>query len=363
MQTPEKNSKKISRRTFINPKFVGATLAGTYVGIIEGERALYNFISSSVDKTTTSDNLVSAFLKISEESPNSENSNFKPMQKMLSDEIEIFEKETGTKAYFKRIDEYKGPDFYDKIIKKFNAPSFLFKNPDKLIDEVIRDMPNEASSSFYQSTYVLSSFPEIYQKGSGFLNRFVKKHQELLDSNGVFKDFSVSNNLMVVEGKKEMDEARAFVEDLVSKSNKPIPASVVFGYFLRKNGGDISQSIYDASLFLKFTARNDWNTALHTVDRKNVEWYKNNILDEYQGPNYVNTPNGERDINLIGKVYHSWNLVALLEFVPVEIIRLGGISKQIHTFSDQGLGKTRSDLQTLKDLREVEKLLLSYKRA
>lgn len=107
-------------------------------------------------------------------------------------------------------------------------------------------------------------------------------------------------------------------------------------------------------------ARNNTNTGDFSADDFNIKWYKQNIKDEYQGPTYISPPEGEPVINLIGKPYHSWNLVAMLQFVPLEVVRIGGVQKQLSTFTEQGLGKTRADLQTLENLREVEQFLLSY---
>ena len=142
-------------------------------------------------------------------------------------------------------------------------------------------------------------------------------------------------------------------------SNKPVSASMVLEYFLEKNNGNLAQSVFDTALFLKFMARNNPETGSGTSEF-NETWIKENIQDEYQGPSYSNPSEGESLINLVGKPYHSWNLVSLLQFFPVELIQAGGVYRQAITFKDQGLGKTRSDLQTLSNLRKIEELLMTF---
>jgi len=109
-------------------------------------------------------------------------------------------------------------------------------------------------------------------------------------------------------------------------------------------------------------ARNNSDTGDFVPNENNVNWYRQNIKDEYQGQNYTSTLEDEKKsaINLIGKPYHSWNLVSMLQFLPVEVIRIGGIQKQLSTFSEQGLGKTRADIQTLDDLKKIESFLFSF---
>jgi hypothetical protein len=162
------------------------------------------------------------------------------------------------------------------------------------------------------------------------------------------------------DGQKELLATKLYVESKVKEEGEAVSSSILLDYFLEKNSGNLPQSIFDVALFLKMAARTDLNTGTFTADNKNIWWYQKNIKDEFQGPSYNHTPKDESAINLIGKPYHSWNLVALLYYLPANVVRAGGIYRQLTNFSAQGLGKTRADLQTLSDLREIESYLLEF---
>ena len=107
-------------------------------------------------------------------------------------------------------------------------------------------------------------------------------------------------------------------------------------------------------------ARNNYSTGKPEFGQTQIDWYRKNIKDEFQGSSYIDPPEGEEDINLIGKVYHSWNIVAMRRFFPIELIRLSVLYRQWSVYSSHGLGKIRADLQTLEDLEAIEKVLLKY---
>ena len=339
-----------AERTITRRKFLEFAVKGTISAAlaVKGlEQVFYRSLISGLASPDTNDKAATAALRISESAPNSENPDYRPMTEIIKEGISDYQKQTGKSVFFQRIKEYKGPEYYAGVIKRFALSGLIPQSPNKIVSKLIYSLPGEALAAHSQSSIKIESFDQLYTDGTGFESRYKERHSGSRSE----------------EGKLEINELRRRIEDKSKETGEPVSASFVLSHFLGKNNGDLSHSIFDTAVFLKFMARNDPESGNYLPsDVVNVVWYRQNIKDEYQGPSYNFPPKNETAINLIGKPYHSWNLVAMLQFVPVEVIRVGGVQKQILNFKEQGLGKLRSDLQTLKDLRETEKLLLSYSR-
>jgi len=349
---------KISRGNFLRLAF--GTAVATPFALKVLERAFYEAIILGIKNPDANDKAVSAALEVSKKAPKSENPNFRPMADILKEGISAYSKGTKKPAFFRRIKDYKDVDYYADVIRDYSSSSLLPQLPDKLVDRLAGNLPRGAFESFFQSQYAITSFEQLFTSGSGFESRFRTTHPELVHKSGLYINSDQVTKTMAQEGRLEIDELKLKIEEKSKDTGQSVSASFVLAYFLEKNGGDISPSLFDTAIFLKFMARNNPNTGEFSADEANVQWYTQNIKDEYKGPTYMFPPEGELVINLIGKPYHSWNLVAMLQFIPVEVVRIGGIQKQLSTFQEQGLGKTRADLQTLGDLREIEQLLLSF---
>lgn len=172
------------------------------------------------------------------------------------------------------------------------------------------------------------------------------------------------NNFETKTGKKAFyqrsKDYKEFVERKKMEPQNPISSSGLLEYYLEKNSGDLAKSVYDTAIFLKFMARSDLKTGKASYDPSTVKWFQENIKDEHKGPSYQNSADNKTLINLVGKPYHSWNLIALIAVFPVEFIHAAGVYRQLVTLRDQGIDKTKADLQTLQDLRKTEEVFLSY---
>ena len=358
-ETP-KSPTEVTRRNFLKLA-VGATLTAPLV-LKEIERAVYAGIQAGLTTPGATEKIISAALKISEKAPDSENPNYRPMADIIKEGISVYSENSNRPVVFQRHEEYKDVDYYSKIVGKFPSKQILPQAPGKVVTEIIDSFPPETREAFEQSSSIATGFELLFTPGSGFSARFRKKHPEFAYKDGEFLPrLSYEKfRLMDEDGRSEMEEMRRWVEEKRSERGEPISASFILSRFLEKNAGNVPHSIFDTALFLKFMARTDLESGSSSADKFNVQWYRQNIKDEYQGPLYSSPPEGEPAVNLIGKPYHSWNLVALLPFLPPELVQIGGLQRQLSHFREQGLGKTRADLQTLKDLRQTEELLLKY---
>src|SRR3989344_4192089 len=293
----------ISRRQFL--KLAGLSLAAATLP--EGlQRLIALGIGKGLTTPGVTDELVHKTHQLSEQVANSENPYYRPITEIIAEATGNFTAKTGNKVTYTRSPSYRDKYYYAGAIQEIANASLLPTLPSDAIHQLTRKFP------------------------------------------------SVDKSI-----KTEIQDAKEYVENFRKDNANPVSAAEILEYFLKRNNGNLAQSVFDTTLFLKFMARNNPKTGGGTSEF-NETWIKENIKDEYQGPSYVTSPKGESLINLVGKPYHSWNLVSLLQFFPVELIQAGGIYRQAITFKDQGLGKTRSDLQTLSNLREIEKLMVTY---
>ncbi|PIR42269.1 hypothetical protein CO058_03240 [candidate division WWE3 bacterium CG_4_9_14_0_2_um_filter_35_11] len=356
----EEKPEGITRRNFLT--LAGITTIAAPLALKGLESAFYQGLIFGFNNPTANDSATSIALRIGEMAPNSENLEYRPMIDILEEGIATYKLESGPQPFSRRIDDYKGVDYYIDVIDKYRSEHLFPQPPNKLVGQLVSNFPQGAHEAYFQSSMANNSFEELFTAGSGFDKRFRKKHPEFIHKSGLYINNDKIGQIMYEEGKLEINELKLMIEEKKAETGAPVSASYIFAHFLKGNDGDISNSIFDTAIFLKFMARNNSDTGDFVPNENNVNWYRQNIKDEYQGQNYTSTLEDEKKsaINLIGKPYHSWNLVSMLQFLPVEVIRIGGIQKQLSTFSEQGLGKTRADIQTLDDLKKIESFLFSF---
>lgn len=351
-------SKKISRRTFLKGLGIGTVALPLTIKALE--TGMYYGISNGFESSTILDQAIEKANEISE-TPENKNPTFRPMVEIIEEAVQNYKhKEERTVAY-KRSKDYKDKSYYSEKIKKIPFSSILPRRPTNALREIVSQaMPKEAFYAYVSSDSRYGQFADIFSSGSGFHNRLKARHPNLYDSNGRIRNYDEYFDTLKKIGKIEIMDVMSHIAELRKKEGRLLSTSNILEYYLEKNNGDLTASIFDTSIILKFMARNNPETGDSEPGKHNEEWYQQNFIDEFQGPSFQNPPKGNRVINLIGKPYHSWNLVALLQFFPLEMIQASGVYRQITTFKDQGLGKTRADLQTLTDMSEIEQTLLKY---
>lgn len=346
---------QMSRRTFLKKVGLGTAAATLSAPVILNE--IKDQLVAGFRKGLT-DTAVSNLLRVSELDNRSENPLFRPLQEIISEGITEYEKKSNIKVFYRRSKGYKDINYYADSIKKIIENSML-PRPATIPDEVIKSFPAEAAEAFESSNMRFSLYLNIFNKGSGFLSRLEKDHPDLFDKQGYIRSVKALD-VTDKQGRIEVSQAKQYVEQLSQMAGHSVSSSHVLEFFLGKNEGDLSKSLYDTALFLKVMARSDPITGRSKADAENSSWYQGIISDEFQGPTYNNNKLDDETLNLIGKPYHAWNIAMLLQFFPPELIQAGALHRQIATFSEQGLGKTRADLQTLSDLRATETTLLQY---
>jgi hypothetical protein len=348
----------LSRRDFL--KLLGLGIVGAPLVLSEVEKLILSGFSVGLKHPGMTDSLVSGALAVCEKDRTSENPNFRPFVKIISEGIDAYTKQTGSKVIYKRSRDYHSREYYSDIIGNISDRINFPVLPKNMMEEFKDKLPYEAYHAYLQGEYRSTSFEDVYAIGSGFYERFKQKHSDLVMENGYIQDYTKYFEAMRNDAKNELQIIRQAVEQKRASERAPISSSYILEQFLEMNKGDLAASIYDTTIFLKFMARNNIETGAYLSEQSNVQWFQNNIRDEFQGFSFNSPSDDKSGVNLIGKPYHSWNLVSLLQFFPVEMVHASGTYRQMITLKEQGLGKTRADLQTLNDLRGTEHTLLSY---
>lgn len=359
-KTTQEKPRKLTKREFLKAAVGGAVGAALFIKSLE--KTFYEGLIAGLTNPDINDKTTTAALKISEAAPDSENPKFRPIAEIIEESVDRYKSKRRASIIYIRSKDYRDASYYAETIDKLASSRIIPRKPSEILEELKKAIPHEAYQAYLEGEYIGNmGFKDYFPLGSGFYERFKEKHSEIIRDDGYIESYDKLFEEMERDGRTEMNEMRKFVEEKrISNDGQPISCSVILERFLEKNKGNLSNSIFDTALFLKFMARNDPNTGQFKPEEFNVEWFKENTLDEYQGPSYTEEQQSANTLNLIGKPYHSWNLVALLKFFPNEIVRAGGLYRQLGSIGEQGVGKTRSDLQTLEDLRRTEQLLLSY---
>ncbi|MDP4011820.1 MAG: hypothetical protein Q8P72_06375 [Candidatus Roizmanbacteria bacterium] len=309
------------------------------------------------------DNAIGIFKNRVENRQGAENPHFRPMQEIILEAIGNYRNRSNCPVSYKRSPDYRNIEYSSKELKNTADKIVLPKTPKDLVDQLKGKLHGEAGYAYIESWNDNQQFEDLFPTGSGLDARFIQNHPELFDLNGRPVNFNTYFGETKKEGKSVMNEVYEVVLEARKKAGKPISSSHILEHFLQRNSGEIGESLYDTAITLKFMARNDRETGLYSA-RKNPEvntlWFVNNILDEFAGPSYHDTLDGEAQINLIGKPYHSFNLVSLLQFVPVELIQSATGFEYLNYGEGHGSSKAIADIQTLSDLRSVEGRLLEY---
>lgn len=206
---PEKP--KISRRDFLKLAF-GAAVATPFA--LKGlEKAFYETLIFGIKNPDVNDKAVSAALEVSENAPNSENPNYRPIVDILKEGISTYLKGPNKPPFFQRISDYKGVDYYADVIRDYSSSSLLPQLPDKLVDRLAGNLPKGAFESFFQSQYAITSFDQIFTSGSGFEIRFKTHHPELVHKSGLYINSDQVSQAMSQDGKSEINELKIKIEE------------------------------------------------------------------------------------------------------------------------------------------------------
>ena len=334
----------ISRREFL--KYGPSLLAAGYLSLRE---MMAQVAKSAVGYSGLTDLILDTIDKVDDLRHEEGNPGYRPMKQILDDGIRDYEQSTRQRAFFEREPDYRDSKYYADAVGRKVHSRVTISGPREFESDLKSAAPGEANSVLSESFLRLSQSEAIMTRGSGFLIRFQSQHPELF-RDGKILDYTKYFELSKAAATWEISSASEFLEQERSLAKKQVSTSRLLSYFLEKNSGNIGLGIADTYLFLKFKRDGE----------KDDDWFCRHIKDEFMGLNFNNLPPGEERLNQTGKPYHSWNFLNLLRYFPVEVVRLGGISKQLLFIQEQGVDKVVADATTLEELSSIEKYLLTF---
>lgn len=187
--------------------------------------------------------------------------------------------------------------------------------------------------------------------------------------------------------------AKEFIDKEVNKKGKQ-STSLLFAYFLYKNNGNLAESMWDTTLWLKIAGRNNLQTWEQNPTRQGAELLTKMFKDEFSlniSANWVleNVPSNSvtlnsaekyvnrqykdfMPVNRAGSFYHPWNIIALSTSVSPFILER--FTNAQHSYltetkydgknsqSPDGREKVKADFEVTKYANRMSKLVESYKR-
>ncbi len=353
--------KKVNRRQVL--AMIGGVVAATPFALAQAERGLVHIFADGLTNHELVDGAIDTIKQQTEKKVEKENPDFRPLQQIIQEGIDRYSQDGQKPVSYTRSKDYQDITYYADVLKEISDKVILPQSPAYFKAELKKKLYGEAGSAYLESWNDNNQFEDLFPTGSGLYARFLDKNPGIVDANGHPVNFDDYFPKLSDEGKTAMNDIRSHIEDLVTKTGAPVSSAHILKSFLDRNQGNVEQSLVDTSITLKFMARNDPETGLYSARQhpeQNNKWFAAHIKDEFKGPSYHTATDTVEQINLIGKPYHSFNLVSLLQFVPVELIQGATAFEYMNYGSGHGASKADSDLQTLSDLRAIETNLLQY---
>lgn len=414
---PQKQKSHFTRRDFLKWSAVAAggailwpwmkdrgeqTVAHSGLELLEDPEKLdgmINLMGSGLENFALSDKrfLGAPVIKI--------NPNYRLILTQLTEAVNNYRRQSG-KVYFPRIEGYESDAYYLRKIKEtMDSPNarreripgdrfFMGYNLSVLRDLHEANFPSGIKEIVGQSQSHYTSFLGYIFIKSGIFDRVSSRtglDLSLLKEgwrSPKWENFtSVHRQVLNIAAKEEFERLKALTESQVARnSGSPVSASSVLEILLNDNHGDLAKSIRDLEIFLRFMARNSLENGNATGESedsvKNQKWMSDNILDEYGRigsyhaldevrykyvgnaswipPEFDLTDDTDQDlsrINQVGKPFHSWTSVSLLDVTPPMVIKQAIVALQAYTMYAQGPLKTAADFRTLLELNAIEKFV------
>jgi len=296
---------------------------------------------------------------------------------------------------FPKIFEYQ--DDYNQIADLFYK-SLLTSSDEKLAEEALE------GNSFLFSAMSINGPNDVLMldPGSGIVDHtfsiltkeFGLTKKELLDYacniDGKKMPFEILKRTVDLVS-KDLKDTKEWISKVREDMGEPITISYLIAYYLQKNSGDLYQSMWDSTLFLKMLSRNSFDSLLasNTYEGARDTGYlfkdefsphisHNWLIEQFEAgkiskdsPLYLSrdfdNPDGKTfmPINKAGTLYHCMNLITwaatCMDSVLVEGMvlayyneeKIGGVDRKI----EHGVDKVKADLLIAKNAKSIKRVV------
>jgi len=343
------------------------------------------------------------------------NESYRPPLLILNEAIALYEKWKETGSSLAELSYVRPPNYLDvpslrdklknliKTDRNINTsdPNFLPDLPINLLKS--NDQQGHCFIEFTGSQLRNASEISSEDPGTGLMRQVREEYRKV--SGTEFDAFLADTELskeeyLKVECLNWFKGAGTFVEREVAKSGRQ-STSLLFAYFLYRNKGNLMESLWDTTLWLKIAARNDLETLNFYPKRAGAQLLTRLFKDEFSlkiSANWVEDNTQLDDallndigvqvgmqykdfmpINRVGGLYHAWNIIALAGSMSPLLIKpvVRGISNvsfdknptgpngeyyDKRLLSTAGREKIMADLKVVSHADEFTKLLKKYEK-
>ncbi|MBI3380295.1 hypothetical protein HY029_06095 [Candidatus Gottesmanbacteria bacterium] len=198
------------------------------------------------------------------------------------------------------------------------------------------------------------------------------------------------------EAKNWVEDSKSFIVEEYDKSNEPISTSTILRYYLEKNNGNLSESLWDVAILYKILVRFDHfdNTPLFIVKPDTIEtkfsvekaskvagFTAKYIKDEFTKVNNFNSLKQNLDtnasgneseiyydpnnpeislVNQVGNAYRKMNTISLLVSYPPNFLKFLMVVESQYKGDVHGIVKKEVDYDAALSLDEVDSYLQSF---
>ncbi len=309
---------------------------------------------------------------------------------ILNEGISLYESWRKDNNNLPEIKYNKPPNYVDEVRMSYlltkGTPDFLFTN-----GVLTNDQPDHNFVEFSMGGVRSFDYIVVANPGTGLVRQikdeYKRKTQKKFDLSTDDQEQFLKANCI-----QWFDDAKKFIDREVDKKGKQ-STSLLFAYFLHKNKGNLSESMWDTTLWLKVAGRNDLQTWEQKPTRQGAELLTGMFKDEFSlniSANWVleNVPTNSMTlnssekyenmqfkdfmpVNRAGSFYHPWNILALSTCASPFILKRFTAAQHSYltetsyngknSQSPDGREKVKADFEVTGYADEISNLVQSYK--
>lgn len=256
---------------------------------------------------------------------------------------------------------------------------------------ISNDQPDHNTIEFSMGGVRSFDYIVVANPGTGLVRQIKDEYKQKTE-----RDFDLSTDdqeqFLKTNCLQWFDGAKRFIDREVNKKGKQ-STSLLFAYFLHKNKGNLNESMWDTTLWLKVAGRNDLKTWEQKPTRQGAELLTKMFKDEFSlsiSANWVlenvppdsailNSPEKYLNmqykdfitVNRAGSYYHPWNIISLSTSASSTILERFVHAQHSYlaeteyhgknSLTPDGREKVKADLEVLTYADKISRLVQSYK--
>lgn len=333
------------------------------------------------------------------------NSDYRELLDIIQAGIDVYKNEDRNRKVYYQTSR-KDKIFYNSLLKKFTddlspfSPISPIINSERIklsLSNLLDDETRNVIWKLYEWSYSYLDFlipnSSLYMQIEDRLvengeNRYQLKQKIFTGSIG-------NDKLLFTKGAEIFNQWVKTNKDFLEgeyKEDLPVSTSKIISHYLKENDGNLSKSLWDTAIFFKILARYNHVDNQPLYYRKNLiegiflsssavksaEYTATYIKDEFgkvnnfnflkkqldrrQIKSQANYYDNDKDLSLVNQVgtpYHKLYLVALLSYLPPEIVKYFASADTLFSIDEYGIVKTEVNIDAISSLDKINQYLLT----